>query len=506
MVPVRVSNTLLAVLFVAPVFAGCIVGDTPEEPLQDVLPSLVNATLKDAEGAIASLALIAGLDADGTPLWYETSRLDGRIENKTIGAEVDRLVAWSNGSAYEITFEAQGRADLVLSDTLVDLPHPAPVSERIAFTDSTFPLQLGTTCLEKDDGDMGCGLDEPSIEVDGRGWIYYTAVCCFFVSSPVWVSKDGGATFEPLEHPMKDVYGNEGDLAIDDEGNLYYMDIDLATFGIARWNAELEPQYSYRRPGEPLVDRPWIRAGEGGVVHAIYNTGVDTVYYRSTDHALTFSAAPEARFGSALARAYSDVQRGIVGMVNAGDYMESTDAGVTWGERTDVPRCSADTASVDEAGNVWYQGKGCVIGRLADGNWTKPMLLAPGITKSFTWMGAGAEGAVATAYYGQIEEPSHAEALGIETNGWYLFVSWSNDAHSETPHWAHMLVDPDPLGFDDLGRRLGDFFQTVIGPDGAIHIAYSMNAEMDDSATSVYRKVGPVAGLAPTKPLVGPFA
>ena len=384
-----------------------------------------------------------------------------------------------------------------------------------AFPNPSFPVQFGTTCAEKTDGDVSCGLDEPSVVVDARGYVYYTAACCFLVSSPVWVTRDAGVTFESLPHPLKDVYGNEGDLAVDDEGNVYYMDIDLVTFGIAAWDAEGTPMHAYRRPGELLVDRPWIRAGQGGAVHAVYNTGSTTVYYRSTDHAETFSPLSVATFPSALANAYSDVRRDIVGMVGYGEYMESTDAGATWSDVLAIDGCedadgggmNQESAAVDEAGTVWFQRTGCVVGRLSDGTWTPSSEAIPAdLEPYFTWVAAGAAGGVAVAFYGRAADAEAAAAWGLEEDTWYAFVSFTGNAGQADTAWTTLLVDEDPVGHGSLGRRLGDFLSVAIGPDGSIHVAYASNPEMDDSATASYRGTTPISALAPWQALVGPFA
>lgn len=477
--------------------SGCV--QAPTAPVGDgrIPDGLLSVTLMENAAPVA-LALVEARDAQGATLWLSSTDLHGRL-NVTVGSDVARLLVWRSDGAHGLS------ASGVLSPAADAGAPPFTLSPRVAFPNPTFPVQAGTTCADKTDGDVGCGLDEPSVVVDGRGWVYYTAACCFFVSSPVFVSRDEGQTFQELEHPLKDAYGNEGDLAVDDAGNLYYMDIDLATFGFARWNPDLSPAYGYRRPGEPLVDRPWIRAGPGGIVHAVYNTGLDTIHYRSTDYGLTFSAAPTARFGSGLARAYSDVGRNWVGFVGSGDFKESRDGGAAWGEREEVRGCTADVAAVDEAGTTWFQGEGCVVGRTLDGTWTAPRnVVPPGIETFFTWSAAGGEGGVAVAYYGRVEDAALAGPLGLEPDAWYLFVSFSSDAAAPDAHWSTILADPEMVGQGGLGRALGDFMMVAVGPDGGIHVAYARNPEMDDSATAVYVRTSPLAGLAPTQPLVGP--
>lgn len=490
----------LALLLLA---AGCV---TPAAEVPRV-PGASAILLRDASGAPATLALVEARDASGRTLWLASAGLDGGLAVER-GADVTRLLAWIEGAPFDIG------ADGALTPARDAGAPPLLLSERVAMPNPTFPVQAGTTCAEKTDGDTGCGLDEPSVVVDARGRVFYTAACCFLVSSPVFVSEDGGATFRALEHPLKDAYGNEGDLAVDDEGNLYYADIDLGTFGIARWNEDLEPQQAYRRPGEPLVDRPWIRAGAEGVVHLAYNTGSDTVYYRSTDHAETFEAVPSARFGSALGGAYSDVKRGIVGMLGGGEYMESTDAGASWGERTKVEGCEGDGGTyategvaIDEAGTRWHLVGACLVARGDDGAWGEPRVVIPdGLDASYRWIAAGAPGAVAVAFYAQVKDAAAAERLGVAEGEWRLFLALSSDADAAHAHWALVLMEDEAVANGPLGRALGDFLNVAIGPDGAVHVAYARNPEMDDSATAVYKRTSPLPGFAPSAPLVGPLS
>lgn len=499
----RAVLVLAATLLVVPI-AGCLGSsptggagpagepglpdDEPVQPGDDPLP----------------LRVVEARDAEGGTLWYGSTDAEGTL-NVSAGPEVAELILWDGDLPYHV---GPG-GELTVAEDVVGEEAPVTFEDRHAFQNPDFPVQLGTTCTEKADGDTGCGLDEPSVRVDGRGWIYYTAVCCFVVDSPVWVSRDGGESFTELAHPTKDLYGNEGTITLDSAGNLYYMDIDLATFGFARWNPDLEAEYGYRRPGEPLVDRPWIRATDDGIVHAVYNTGLDTIVYRSTDHGMTFTAQPVARFGDGLGGAYSDARHGIVGMTGYGTYVESTDHGETWSERKEVQGCSSagsyavETAAVDEAGTVWHQLEGCVVGR-SDGNWTEASQAIPdGIEPFFTWVDAGAKDSIAVAYYGRVGDEATATKLGVETDGWYLFVSLSVDGGD---HWATRLADDEAVGYGDLGRRLGDFMQVDVGPDGAIHLAYARNPQMDDSATSVYKRTAPIDAMAPTRPLIGPFS
>lgn len=451
-------------------------------------------------------SLVAGYDANGTLLYVNSTDFAGNVFFSKTDPAVYFVAWWKDGG---ILHSLPGRGPVAVPSVFPE--NPLTFGARHAFPNPSFPAQVGTTCTEKTDGDIGCGLDEPSIVVDGRGWIHYTAACCFLVSSPVFVSKDGGVKWDALANPFKDAYGNEGDVWLDSAGNLYYMDIDLATYGIAQWDKDLRPAHGSRRPGVPLVDRPWIRATTDGKVFAIYNTGSSTVVYQSDDHGKVFTATPTVTFPQALGVGYSDSRRGIVGIVGSGSYVETIDNGRTWGQTKTYacPETSGGdtTANLDEAGTVWFLRGTCVTGRLPDGTFTKPVNVAPkGMRAFFSWLSAGGPGKVAVAWYGRVEDAEDAARLGVKPTDWHLYLSLSVDADQARPHWATVLVDKDPLGRGNLDRRLGDFMQVGVAPNGGIHIAYARNPEMDDSATAVYIGTGAIPAMAPSKPLVGPYA
>mgnify|MGYP001794329592 CR=1 FL=1 len=77
------------------------------------------------------------------------------------------------------------------------------------------------------------------------------------------------------------------------------------------------------------------------------------------------------------------------------------------------------------------------------------------------WMASGSDGSVAIAWYG-----TNASV----PDQWFLHAAISRD-HGAT--WAATIADSRPVFVGDLQRDLLDFFQLEVGPDGALHIAYS---------------------------------
>jgi hypothetical protein len=104
----------------------------------------------------------------------------------------------------------------------------------------------------------------------------------------LWTSKDG-KTFTDLPGltPLQEQnaeFGDEGDLAHDNTGHIYFVDTNVTDNSFSRYKATGNGQLALEttRPvgpfGEPVDDRPWITAHGDGVVMYIGNQG-DKVSY-----------------------------------------------------------------------------------------------------------------------------------------------------------------------------------------------------------------------------------
>ncbi len=341
---------------------------------------------------------------------------------------------------------------------------------------------FGTSCQDSlVDGD--CGLGEPSVEVDRAGTIYVSGVCCLTVAPPVYVSRDGGETFQELTTPggLRESFGIEGDFAVDAVGRIYYADIELAgTFQVTVWDKDGNFIRHTKWPAPPLVDRDWIRAEGDGAVYYIYNTGRETLVYKSTDAAATFTAIPTymASYPLGNAAIQPDVELCIVGG-NSGGYRQadcSRDGGDTWSIETTTAPAGGNfpVPAYDEAGNL-YVASGAdlaisVARRDPDGTWNAAVPVSPpGGHHRLPWLAAGGPGKVAVAWYGTPDNTVSA------TSEWFLHVATSYNANSDPANvtWDVQVAVDEPVITGDLGRSLLDFLQVDIGPDGAIHVAYS---------------------------------
>ncbi|HEX8002383.1 MAG TPA: hypothetical protein VF519_06775 [Mycobacteriales bacterium] len=151
--------------------------------------------------------------------------------------------------------------------------------------------------------DTGFGGYEPSLVVDRFGNVVVTAhkQNHNLVVSPdsrattklrnmswIWWSGDS-KTFSNMPgltpaQEQNHVFGDEGDLAVDETGHVYFVDTSVVDNSFSRWKATANGKMAMEtvRPvgpfGEPVDDRPWIAAHGDGVVMYIGNQG-DKVSY-----------------------------------------------------------------------------------------------------------------------------------------------------------------------------------------------------------------------------------
>lgn len=341
------------------------------------------------------------------------------------------------------------------------------------------PGAFGTNCQDSlEDGD--CGLGEPQVEVDSAGTIYVSGVCCLTVPEPVYVSRDGGATFTDLRTAtgVREAFGIEGDFAVDGAGNVYFADIEFAaSFQVSAWTKDGTFLHHTKWPAQPVVDRDWIRAEGDGRLYYVYNTARSTNVYASSDGGRTWSPAPVHVSPFPLGMAVKGPATGELWVLGAGNSAVladvTRDGGATWApELTSIPAGgSFPVAAFDGAGSLF--GAGAVndsiqvARRDADGAWHDPVTVSPPGHHRMPWSATGSRaGTAVVCWYGT---PDAKVGPGSE---WFVHVAVSK-ANGEAGTWTATVADPEPVLVGDLQRQLLDFFQCELGPDGAVHIAYS---------------------------------
>jgi hypothetical protein len=344
------------------------------------------------------------------------------------------------------------------------------------------PGAFGTNCQDSlTDGD--CGLGEPQVEVDSRGTVYVSGVCCLTVPPPVYVSRDAGATFTDLATAtgVREALGIEGDFAIDGVGRVYFSDIEFAaSFQVTAWDAGGAFIHHTKWPAPPLVDRDWIRAEGDGHLYYVYNTGTSTNVYTSTDAGRTWSPTfvHSSPFGLGMAvKGPALGELWVLGGATAvGDSILADvthDGGKTWAlQDTTIPQGgNFPVAAFDGAGSLFGAGAVddaiLVARRDPGGQWNAPVQVSPPGHHRMPWFATGSRaGTAALCWYGT------PDATVTSASEWFVNVATSL-GNGENGTWRVTIADPAPVFVGDLQRDLLDFFQCEVGPDGAVHIAYS---------------------------------
>jgi hypothetical protein len=155
-----------------------------------------------------------------------------------------------------------------------------------------------------------------------------------------WWSTDGGKTWKNLPLGAGDAYnkefGDEGDMDLDEAGNLYFVDTNVGDITFSQWHAGGKGEVSFVRStplagmGEPVDDRPWVVAHGDGHVFYFGNEGDSGTYpggaaqarkgsgygagrytmYASYDHGNTWDAIGYQLKGSGWCRPAADHAKG----------------------------------------------------------------------------------------------------------------------------------------------------------------------------------------------------
>lgn len=514
----------LALVALTAGLVGCLGGDDAVRPNQ-ALEGSSHIEVLTPEGSPAAFAKVGAGGPDGSPIALLTASANGTFPRAAIPATAASVFVHDPGNGSWSTRGSQLPDQIELS-RLHDPARP-PNATGFPMLDFRAPLTLGTTHLANQPGTCefyNCGTSEPVLEVASDGSVYVSGTCCVGQSPPIWVSRELGdeGTFERLEGDvLRDNFGIEGDFSIDDAGNLYFTDISVASAYIASWGPNGEHRHTLPAgPFVPIVDRPWTRAGAEDVVHFFYNTGTATMYYKSTDGGLTW--VPQHRFEGALGTPGQGPTRADLWVTADGQLHHSDDAGESWQAIGEIPRPSAegdtfqayDVPVVDDAGNVWIvydwrngtddEGPFHVYAtRYAPGDgWHGPYRVSPPDgTHHLPWAAAGAKGTLALAWYGTLDDAAGPNSVDDDA-GWNLWTAASVDADAARPSFQRVELSRVHEG--PMDRKLLDFLQVEIGPEGNVHIAYAQDRQGQPDEATEYVRTEPGLDLAPATYLNGP--
>lgn len=397
---------------------------------------------------------------------------------------------------------------------------------------------------------------EPVIQVTDDGTIIIAGTCCVVAASPVWYSTDG-KTFKETESPghvREWGIGAEGDLAVDHDGHVYFVDTYVPGMLMSRWS-DNGKTWDYTQPvvGVPpgMNDRPWL-AWTQDRLYLYMNHLSHTAVYSSADGGRTWDPAMPMQWqGNSSGQPYfpghiaadeDDSTLWVAGVVEKSSEPTetvlgsavSTDGGLTFTEAPITkpqrelgfsPIFTGSTA-VDDAGNGYvtystYDQQGCDVYFASSTDkgksWNAPVKVSDGIgCATFPWVTAGSDGNIALAWYqtpeaktatpGQqflraLTRPSvyglHLPLAPFQDQvspeaQWYLHAAAVTKATSARPKIDETRVTTEtPILEGPLLRELWDFLQVDIDRAGKIHIAF-VDKYRDSAPQTWY--VGSVAG------------
>lgn len=348
---------------------------------------------------------------------------------------------------------------------------------------------------------------EPSLAVDSTGAMYYTAhkdlrweTSWDYLASWFFVSLDNGETWvDPVDWGLLDYgkawAGDEGDIAIDAQDWVYFVDTTLVDNNLHIWSDRSGTYERVQIQGSFLLDdRPWITAQGDGILHYLGNNGVSVNgarvwYYRSTDAGLTWTTGLPMPGGWATIDAERYGDHVYVAQVLSGEIIMRTslDTGVSWNEP--VPVGPLQGNGIGEGMPTVFQGQNgtvFVIWQDSPNGGEEPAILY--LSKSedygatfeyweispfdaiylYPTVNIGPNNEVGLAFYGTQEVPVSA------TSEWYLYAAVDFNPANGT-QFNFTIADPQVLYTGDDLHALHDFFEIAIGPDGSINIAYQVN-------------------------------
>ena len=338
----------------------------------------------------------------------------------------------------------------------------------------------------------------------------------YFNQTLNWRSTDGGKTWKYVgfagtgvgPHSATSTGFSDPDFAIDQAGNIYNVEIDLANDSVFK-STDNGESYPIANPVAGVGDRPWLTALEPDEIFLYINLPKDML--RSTDPLLVqWEQLPLPPITSKALPDPLNPNNGLIGPVDMGAFAISADDAQTW-KTYKFGRLGKSTQffgaiGVDNAGNVYqaaaggYEGPGdtelngevtFAYYERATGK-TNPGLIKvpiPSGDAMWPWVIAGADGRVAVVWYQNLESDPRA---------FYIYAAVTNNAHGTTvkcadgstqyvpPQFDVVKVSPKPIHVGDVclsgtacnaattfeggDRRLGDFFTVNFDHEGNLFV------------------------------------
>lgn len=362
---------------------------------------------------------------------------------------------------------------------------------------------------------------EPSIEVGPDGTVYVTAHKATIqpqgtrASSWLWFSRDGGHSWRELPSPAQfhdKLFALEGDLGQDASGRIYYVDTYVPENHLSRWSTTPDgPRWDFTRPFQGTVgldDRPWLSGHGDGIVyylgadeglfpppnHLLAGNPTGTRYwlYASVDGGMTWTLGHgfEASLMCSVAADRRDDHTVTVGCMEgqSGTSVDvvvhrSTDRGATLATSR-IARLESSlswnhvgiASHTDGALSFAWQdddyNRSEAPGRLVyahsrDGaSWRLHDLTPFEATFGRAWAAAGDPTTAGVAFYATNDTSPDASTT------WKAYALVSHNVDADVPTWALTRLQEEDVSVARGGTAPGDFFQSTIGPDNELQVAY----------------------------------
>lgn len=374
---------------------------------------------------------------------------------------------------------------------------------------------------------------EPGIAADSTGALYITAHKNLdnkgtwpYLASWFLVSTDEGATWRsPNQPPLignywKTYLGDEGDIAVDGNDMVYFLDTYLIDNHIHVFRDQGVWDHSVRiQKTTGLDDRPWLTAQGAGILHYLGNNGGEVQggrywYYRSMNEGRTWTAGdPVPGNGWGEIDAERDGQHvyisseGDVGVPADILVYVSENSGRTWdwsnptvvahrdGPGRAFPIVSSGVGGMvyilwNDASNATENGTRIFLSASDDfgKTWNTTEITPFEGFLDYPTMQAGPDGSVAVAFYGTRDLPVSANS------SWYLYGAMQRNASFGNIRLNFSKASEEPLYIGDDLHALHDFFEIVITPDGALNIGFQHYDGPCNGCSSLYF----VRGTLPT--------
>lgn len=335
----------------------------------------------------------------------------------------------------------------------------------------------------------------------------------YFNQTLNWRSTDDGRTWEYIglagqregPHSLTSTGFSDPDFAIDQAGNIYNVEIDLANVAVFK-SPDDGQSYPIANPEAFSGDRPWLAALEEDEVFLYIN--LPTNMLRSDNGGLTWSLLPSPAINSKPHTDPLNPNDGLIGPSGHGAFAISGDDAQTWETHAFGPIGGSvsffDAIAVDRAGNVYQAGatgyggsndttpNGLVTFAYYDRetgatNPERITIPTPEGDALWPWLAAGDDGRVAITWY---------QTLAGEPNEFYIYTAVTHNATGTTvtcsdgstkfiePQFTVINASGRPIhdgsicldgtacnwnygtDWDRGDRRLGDFFTVNFDKDG----------------------------------------